>query len=160
MSDVPTKKDVPIDLNIPDNYVQHTLTTTKPLPPISLSNILNEINWLSFIILTSTPIMGVIGAYYTKLRWETAIWAVVYYFITGLGITAGVPPSLGAQVVQCLGSASIYARYGRSRLPGGLDQVVVSRSPRTSPVHRHRSRSIQRSPGLFLLARRLDARQA
>ncbi|PBK77537.1 delta 9-fatty acid desaturase protein [Armillaria solidipes] len=89
MSDVPTKKDVPIDLNIPDNYVQHTLTTTKPLPPITLSNILNEINWLSFIILTSTPIMGVIGAYYTSLRWETAIWAVVYYFITGLGITAG-----------------------------------------------------------------------
>ncbi|KAK0506400.1 delta 9-fatty acid desaturase protein [Armillaria luteobubalina] len=89
MSDVPTKKDVPIDLYIPDNYVQHTLTTTKPLPPITLSNIFNEINWLSFTILTSTPIMGVIGACYTKLRWETAIWATVYYFITTLGITAG-----------------------------------------------------------------------
>ncbi|KAK0232919.1 delta 9-fatty acid desaturase protein [Armillaria fumosa] len=89
MSDVPTKKDVPIDINIPDNYVQHTLTTTKPLPPIALSNILNEINWLSFTILTSTPIMGVIGACYTRLRWETAIWAIAYYFITTLGITAG-----------------------------------------------------------------------
>ncbi|KAK0432097.1 delta 9-fatty acid desaturase protein [Desarmillaria tabescens] len=84
-----TKKDVPIDLNIPDNYVQHTLTTTKPLPPISLSNVLNEINWLPFTVMTTTPIMGVIGAYYTKLRWETAIWAIVYYYITGLGITAG-----------------------------------------------------------------------
>ncbi|PBL01321.1 hypothetical protein ARMGADRAFT_1007324 [Armillaria gallica] len=89
MTDSATKKDVPIDLNIPDNYVQHTLTTTKPLPPITLSNILNEINWLSFIILTSTPIMGVIGACYTKLRWETAVWAIAYYFITALGITAG-----------------------------------------------------------------------
>ncbi len=30
-----------------------------------------------------------IGAFFTKLQTPTFIWAVVYYFITGLGITAG-----------------------------------------------------------------------
>jgi stearoyl-CoA desaturase (delta-9 desaturase) len=29
---------VPADMNIPDNYVQHTLETTKPLPPVTLQN--------------------------------------------------------------------------------------------------------------------------
>ncbi|KAK0478181.1 delta 9-fatty acid desaturase protein [Armillaria novae-zelandiae] len=33
--------------------------------------------------------MGVVGACYTKLIWETAVWAIAYYFITALGITAG-----------------------------------------------------------------------
>ncbi|KAJ7135864.1 delta 9-fatty acid desaturase protein [Mycena epipterygia] len=33
--------------------------------------------------------MSAIGVYHTKLRWETALFAVFYYFFTGLGITAG-----------------------------------------------------------------------
>ncbi|KAJ3484768.1 hypothetical protein NLJ89_g11957 [Agrocybe chaxingu] len=79
----------PVDINIPDNYVEHTLKTTKPLPPFEWKNWRNEFQWLSFAILTGTPIIGLIGAYYTRLRWETFAFSVFYYFVTGLGITAG-----------------------------------------------------------------------
>lgn len=80
---------VPADLHIPDNYVSHTLKTTKPLPPVTLANIHKEINWLSFFILTVPPLIGLYGALNVKLVLPTFIWAVVYYYMTGLGITAG-----------------------------------------------------------------------
>ncbi|KAJ7484610.1 delta 9-fatty acid desaturase protein [Mycena latifolia] len=72
-----------------ENYVSHTLKTTKPLPPITWDNFLSELNWLNVAILTLTPVVSIIGAYHTKLRWETALFSVFYYFYTGLGITAG-----------------------------------------------------------------------
>lgn len=80
---------VPADLNIPDNYVAHTLKTQKALPPIKWEEWYKEINWLSTIILTVTPALGLIGAFLTSLRWETFIFSIFYYFVTGLGITAG-----------------------------------------------------------------------
>lgn len=81
------KKDdaVPIDINIPDNYVEHTLKTTRPLPPIKWENWYKEINWLSFAILTVTPFMGILGACFVKLRWETFWFSIFYYYVTGLG---------------------------------------------------------------------------
>jgi len=81
--------DVPADLNIPDNYVEYTLRTTKALPPFSWENMLRDLNWLNVVILIVTPILGLIGMLFTKLRWETFLFAVLYYYITGLGITAG-----------------------------------------------------------------------
>lgn len=83
------KEEEPADLNIPDNYVSHVLKNETPLPPIKWSNILKEIQWISFSVIFGAPIIGFVGAYYTKLRWETLVWSVVYYFMTGLGITAG-----------------------------------------------------------------------
>ena len=77
--------DIPVDANIPDNYVAHTLQTQKPLPPITWANWWKELNWLSFTILTVTPTIGIIGAMFTKLRWETFVFAVFYYYVTGLG---------------------------------------------------------------------------
>jgi stearoyl-CoA desaturase (delta-9 desaturase) len=94
MSSVPTtaklEKDlrdaeVPVDLNIPDNYVDHTLKNTKPLPPVNWGNWWKELNYLSLAILTVTPSIALYGAFTTKLRWETTIFAVFYYFVTGLG---------------------------------------------------------------------------
>jgi stearoyl-CoA desaturase (delta-9 desaturase) len=81
------KKDdaVPIDINIPDNYVEHTLKTTRPLPPIKWENWYKEINWLSFAILTVTPFLGILGACFVKLRWETFWFSIFYYYVTGLG---------------------------------------------------------------------------
>ncbi|KAJ7935091.1 delta 9-fatty acid desaturase protein [Mycena leptocephala] len=79
--------DIPPDST--ENYVSHTLKTTKPLPPISWNNFFSEINWLNVAILILTPIMGVIGVYYTRLRWETALFSFFYYYYTGFGITAG-----------------------------------------------------------------------
>ncbi|KAG5350974.1 hypothetical protein C0989_008414 [Termitomyces sp. Mn162] len=90
VDDKPKRNDeTPADIDIPDNYVAHTLKTQKPLPPFKWSNWKNEINWLSFTILTVTPIIGIIGACYVKLRWQTFLFSIFYYYVTGLGITAG-----------------------------------------------------------------------
>ncbi|KAJ7339982.1 hypothetical protein DFH08DRAFT_783495 [Mycena albidolilacea] len=79
----------PIVLPEVENYVSHVLKTTKPLPPVTYNNLLSELNWIAVFVLTLPPAVSFIGAYYTKLRWETALFAVSYYFYTGLGITAG-----------------------------------------------------------------------
>lgn len=81
--------DTTVDSNIPKNLVAHILETEQPLPPITWSNWWKEINWLSFTVLTVTPIIGIIGARFTKLRWETFLFSIFYYHVTGLGITAG-----------------------------------------------------------------------
>lgn len=77
------------DSAIPDDYVTRTLEREPPLPPIQWKNIFNEIQWVSFIVLTSTPLLAIYGMFTTELRWQTFLWAFVYYFFTGLGITAG-----------------------------------------------------------------------
>ncbi|KAG2058251.1 hypothetical protein BDR06DRAFT_980516 [Suillus hirtellus] len=69
---------VPADVNIPDNYVSYTLKHQKSLPPLSWDNWYTELNWLHVAILAGTPVIGL-----------TAVWSVVYYYMTGLGITAG-----------------------------------------------------------------------
>ncbi|CAG8455985.1 13530_t:CDS:10 [Dentiscutata erythropus] len=57
--------------------------------PITWQNWYKHINWLHTPVLISTPIIAIYGFYTTKLQLYTAIWAIAYYFITGLGITAG-----------------------------------------------------------------------
>ena len=79
------QSELPADLNIPDNYVDYTLKNTKPLPPVTWSNFLENINYLSLAVLVATPTIAFYGAFTTKLRWETAAFAVFYYFVTGLG---------------------------------------------------------------------------
>ncbi|KAI0070752.1 delta 9-fatty acid desaturase [Panus rudis PR-1116 ss-1] len=79
----------PVDIDVPDNYVQWTLKNSKELPPITIHNVLQNINWISFLVLTVTPAIAIYGAFHVKLTWQTALWSVIYYFITGLGITAG-----------------------------------------------------------------------
>lgn len=78
-------EDRPVDIDIPDNYVEHTIRATKPLPPISGSNFWTEINWLNVIILTMTPVLTAYGFWTVKLYWKTAIFSVMYYYFTGLG---------------------------------------------------------------------------
>lgn len=75
--------------DVPENYVEHTLKTTKPLPPITWATLYKEINWLSLGILTITPAIAVYGLFTTPVNRYTALWSVLYYYITGLGITAG-----------------------------------------------------------------------
>lgn len=79
------RSEVPADLNIPDNYVDHTLKTTKPLPPVTWNNWWKELNYLSLAILTISPSIALYGAFTTKARWDTVIFATFYYFVTGLG---------------------------------------------------------------------------
>jgi stearoyl-CoA desaturase (delta-9 desaturase) len=57
--------------------------------PITWQNWSQHVNWLNVIFIGGIPLIGCISAAFTPLRWQTAIWAVIYYFFTGLGITAG-----------------------------------------------------------------------
>lgn len=57
--------------------------------PMTWSNWYKHINWLNTTFIVFIPIIGFISAYWVPLHLYTAIFAVVYYFNTGLGITAG-----------------------------------------------------------------------
>ena len=79
------KDEEPIDANIPDNYVSWTIKNQKERPPITWDNWYNELNYLSIAILTITPSIAIYGALNVPLRWQTAVFSVFYYFVTGLG---------------------------------------------------------------------------
>ncbi|GAA5919031.1 hypothetical protein JCM6882_009685 [Rhodosporidiobolus microsporus] len=72
-----------------DNYVRKVLAREKPLPPITLANLHKNINLISTLAITIVPCVAIYGALTTELKWQTAVWSVLYYFYTGLGITAG-----------------------------------------------------------------------
>lgn len=72
-----------------DNFVRKVLAKEKPLPPITLATLHKNINVISTLALTVVPALAIYGALSTPVQLKTAIWAVVYYFYTGLGITAG-----------------------------------------------------------------------
>lgn len=74
-----------------DNYVTRTLATQIMLPPLSLENWYKELVWLNVGIIVVMPIVGLYSAYYTKLRWETGVFSVLYYFFTGLGALQNCP---------------------------------------------------------------------
>jgi stearoyl-CoA desaturase (delta-9 desaturase) len=57
----------------------------------TLPQSLQEVNWVHFLLLTSTPIIALYGMFVLKvpLLWQTALFSWFYYFFTGMGITAG-----------------------------------------------------------------------
>ena len=57
--------------------------------PISRNNWYRHVNWLNASLIVGLPLSGSLIAIWTKLRLETAVFAVIYYFCTGFGITAG-----------------------------------------------------------------------
>lgn len=57
--------------------------------PITKSNWHKHVNWLNVYLIVGIPLYGCVQAIWTPLQLKTAIWAVLYYFFTGLGITAG-----------------------------------------------------------------------
>jgi hypothetical protein len=48
-----------------------------------------RLNWLHTPLLVGTPLLALYGLATVTINWRTWIWAVVYYFLTGLGITMG-----------------------------------------------------------------------
>lgn len=58
--------------------------------PITRSNWYKHVNWLNTYFIIVVPLMGMVGAYFTPLHLKTAIFAFLYYFNAGLGITAGM----------------------------------------------------------------------
>ncbi len=58
--------------------------------PITKSNWYKHVNWLNVTLIVGLPIYGLIAAYWVPLQVKTGIFAFAYYFMTGLGITAGM----------------------------------------------------------------------
>ena len=77
------------DVSPDDNYVRKVLAKERPLPPIKLSNLHKNINLISTLAITLVPAFSIYGALTTEVKWQTVLWAIAYYFYTGLGITAG-----------------------------------------------------------------------
>ncbi|KFH44011.1 Acyl-CoA desaturase-like protein [Hapsidospora chrysogenum ATCC 11550] len=57
--------------------------------PMTWSNMHKHINWLNTTFIIIIPALGFLSTYWVPLQLKTAIFAIVYYFNTGLGITAG-----------------------------------------------------------------------
>ncbi|PLN84687.1 acyl-CoA desaturase [Aspergillus taichungensis] len=57
--------------------------------PMTWRNWYQYVDWLSVFFILIVPLMGFIAASFHPLQRATAIFAIVYYFNTGLGITAG-----------------------------------------------------------------------
>lgn len=76
--------DIPAEA-VPENFVSYTLRHQEALPPVTWKNWYRELHWLHVFILVVPPTLGLIGAWYTPLRQNTAIWFVVYSHFTGFG---------------------------------------------------------------------------
>lgn len=74
---------------VSDNYVTRTMENMKLLPPVTWRNLHKNIQWISFTALTVPPAMAIYGILTHEAQRKTMIWAFLYYFMTGLGITAG-----------------------------------------------------------------------
>jgi stearoyl-CoA desaturase (delta-9 desaturase) len=62
--------------------------------PVTMKNWYKFVNWPQSILLCGAPLIGLYGMFTTELQTKTLIWSIIYYFITGLGITAGKWPPL------------------------------------------------------------------
>ena len=57
--------------------------------PITKANWYKHVNWLNVTLIVGILLYGCVQAIWAPLQWKTALWAIPYYFMTGLGITAG-----------------------------------------------------------------------
>lgn len=90
--------------------------------PMTWSNLHKHINWLNTTFIVFIPMIGFISTYWVRLQWYTAIFAVIYYFNTGLGITAG----------ECLPSRQPWlACHGRPPWLADTCQQATTASGRT-----------------------------
>lgn len=57
--------------------------------PITWKNWPRHVDWLNVLFIVGIPLYGSIQAFWVPLQLRTAVWAVAYYYYTGIGITAG-----------------------------------------------------------------------
>ena len=57
--------------------------------PLTRQNWYKHVNWQNVTFILGVPLYGCIQALWVPLQLKTAVWAVLYYYFTGLGITAG-----------------------------------------------------------------------
>jgi hypothetical protein len=98
-------------------YVQRTLRREKPLPPITWRNFHREINLISTLALTIVSILSLYGAL-TTLSFNLGM---VYYLLLfyRLGHHSWLSSAMGASILQCYPSASIFPRTRWLRRRGG-----------------------------------------
>lgn len=54
--------------------------------------LLRRLNWLHIPLLFGAPALALYGLWTTQFYWQTWVFAYVYYFLTGIGITGGAYP--------------------------------------------------------------------
>ncbi|OAQ32239.1 delta-9 desaturase [Linnemannia elongata AG-77] len=64
------------------------------LPPLlegglTVKNVWKNLDWKHVLGLGLTPLIAIYGLLTTEIQTKTLIWSIIYYFATGLGITAG-----------------------------------------------------------------------
>lgn len=60
---------------VPENYVTRTVENMKMLPPVTLSNLHQNIQWISFLALTIPPSMAIYGLCTQTMQLKTFIWS-------------------------------------------------------------------------------------
>lgn len=145
--------------------------------PLTRHNWYKHVNWLNITLIVGVPIYGMMAAYWTPLQWKTGVFAFVYYFLTGLGITGGllhhllhkgptanihcrIPQTLGTQCLLCPPSSQDLPRSCWSWCRPRFNQMVVKGPPCPPQIHRHRQGPILRTKGSPILSLRLDAVEA
>ncbi|CAF5046356.1 unnamed protein product, partial [Rotaria magnacalcarata] len=74
---------------IKNNYVARTLLNEPELPPMTWSNWYTQINWPQATLLCLEPLVALYGLFTTSFMWQTIVFTIIWYFLTGFGITAG-----------------------------------------------------------------------
>ena len=81
--------------------IEPTMDTSKGFPvvvaskghisshPMTIQNWYKHVNWINCTGIVIFPFIGICLSFNTPLRQSTFAWAIIYYFFTGLGITAG-----------------------------------------------------------------------
>ena len=57
--------------------------------PLTLHNWHRHVNWVNTTLIVTVPFLGFVAAFDIQIQVPTAIWAIMFYFWTGLGIAAG-----------------------------------------------------------------------
>lgn len=97
---------------------------------INRHNWYKHVNWLNVFLIIGIPLYGCIQSFWVPLQLKTAIWAVTYYFFTGLGITAGKQCFLDERL--SISNANI------NRLPSSVGSLLVFCHPPSSYLARCR----------------------
>lgn len=103
-----------------------------------------HVDWLNVTLIIIVPMIGLIASLWVPLQFKTAVWAVAYYYFTGLGITAGMfclcdkrtmrigrlivwnrlSSTMGAPFVFCHAAAADHLGRRRCGCRRGFDSLV------------------------------------
>jgi hypothetical protein len=90
--------------------------------------LIKRLDWLHVPLLTITPLIALYGLATVPLRWQTLVWSIFYYFVTGLGITAGAWRGGGCGRRQV--SRRGWHPDARGRRAAGGAAAALTQSPR------------------------------